>query len=117
MSPLCAQPRVSGVAGFYPELPLAIYRSFRERRFDRAARLQALLDELVVQLGALPTPWAARIGLEVRGFPTGPLALPLSARRSEQIGQFRDCVDGESGLRRVGSLRRSGAGLLESTHA
>jgi 4-hydroxy-tetrahydrodipicolinate synthase len=83
---------ISGVAGFYPELPLAIYRSVQHERIDQAARLQALLDELIGELGALPAPWGIRIGLEARGFPTGPLPLPLSTHRREQIEQFRGWV-------------------------
>ena len=85
---------ISGVAGFYPELPLAIYRSVQQGRIDRAARLQALLDELIGELGALPAPWGIRIGLEVRGFPTGPLPLPLSTQRRAQIDHFRGWVQG-----------------------
>ena len=85
---------ISGVAGFYPELPLAIYQSVQQERIERAASLQALLDELIGELGALPAPWGIRIGLEVRGFPTGPLPLPLSAQRRGQIDHFRGWVQG-----------------------
>ena len=85
---------ISGVAGFYPELPLAIYRNVQQERIERAARLQALLDELIGELGALPAPWGIRIGLEVRGFPTGPFPLPVSTRRRRQIDHFRGWVEG-----------------------
>jgi hypothetical protein len=54
--------------------------------------MQAFVDELLVQFAALPTPWAVRIGLEVRGFPMGPLPLPLSAERSRDVDAFRSWV-------------------------
>lgn len=79
---------ISGVAGFCPELLVAIYRSFVESRLDEAARLQGLLDELIVQIAPFPTPWGIRVGLAARGFPTGPLPLPLTAVRRQQIATF-----------------------------
>jgi 4-hydroxy-tetrahydrodipicolinate synthase len=81
---------VSGIACFCPELPLAIYRSCTSGDIDGARKLQALLDEVIVQLGALPAPWGIRIALEVRGFDMGPLPLPLSASRREQVNRYRE---------------------------
>lgn len=83
---------VSGVAGFCPELPVAIYDAIGRGDGARATALQALVDELLVQFAALPTPWAVRVGLEVRGFPMGPFPLPLSADRSRSIAAFRSWV-------------------------
>jgi 4-hydroxy-tetrahydrodipicolinate synthase len=81
---------VSGIACFCPELPLAIYRSFTSGDIEGARKLQALLDEVVVQLGALPAPWGIRVALEVRGFDMGALPLPLSASRREQVDRYRE---------------------------
>jgi 4-hydroxy-tetrahydrodipicolinate synthase len=81
---------ISGVAGFCPELLVAIYRSFVEGRRAEAVRLQALLDELITQLAPFPTPWGIRIGLAARGIDTGPLPLPVTRRREQQIATFRD---------------------------
>jgi 4-hydroxy-tetrahydrodipicolinate synthase len=81
---------ISGVAGFCPELLVAIYRSFVEGRREEAARLQALLDELISQLGPFPTPWGIRIGLAARGIDTGPLPLPVTPLRRRQIAAFRE---------------------------
>jgi dihydrodipicolinate synthase/N-acetylneuraminate lyase len=80
---------ISGVAGFCPELLVALYRSHVERRFDETARLQVLLDELISQIAPLPTPWGIRVGLAARGIDTGPLPLPLSAARTARIAAFR----------------------------
>ncbi|HTG99522.1 MAG TPA: dihydrodipicolinate synthase family protein [Vicinamibacterales bacterium] len=85
---------VSGIACFCPELPLAIYRSSTRGDVERARRLQALLDEVIVELGALPAPWGIRIALEVRGFDMGPLPLPLSVARRGQVTRYREWLPG-----------------------
>ena len=79
---------ISGVAGFCPELLVALYRSHVEGHADEAVRLQALLDELIGQLAPFPTPWGIRIGLAARGIDTGPLPLPLTPRRKQQAAAF-----------------------------
>lgn len=80
---------ISGVAGFCPELLVALYRSHVEGRRDETARLQALLDELISQIADLPTPWGIRIGLAARGIDTGPLPLPATVTRTQQIAAFK----------------------------
>src|SRR5688572_20963573 len=67
---------ISGVAGFCPELLVRLYQSVTSGRADEAARLQALLDELIARIAVFPTPWGIRIGLAARGISTGPLPLP-----------------------------------------
>ena len=79
---------ISGVAGFCPELVVALYRSFVSGASDEAVRLQALLDELIEHLAPFPTPWGIRVGLAARGIDTGPLPLPLTASRREQVAAF-----------------------------
>ena len=83
---------VSGVAGFCPELPLAIYDSVTRGDAARATALQALMADLIVQFAALPTPWAVRVGLEVRGFAVGPFPLPVGPERARDIERFRTWV-------------------------
>jgi 4-hydroxy-tetrahydrodipicolinate synthase len=77
---------ISGVAGFCPELLVALYRTHRDG--GDTASLQGLLDELIGRLAPFPTPWGIRIGLAARGLPTGPLPLPLTAARERQIADF-----------------------------
>ena len=79
---------ISGVAGFVPELLVALQRSAADRHVDEAKRLQGLLDELLLRMMPFPTPWAIRIGLAARGFATGPLPLPLTAARQQQVAEF-----------------------------
>ena len=81
---------ISGVAGFCPELLVALYRSFVDGRPQETARLSGLLDELIVQLAPFPTPWGIRVGLAARGIETGPLPLPVTATRKEQIAAFTE---------------------------
>jgi 4-hydroxy-tetrahydrodipicolinate synthase len=79
---------ISGVAGFCPELLVALYRSHVAGHAEEASRLQDLLDELIAQLSPFPTPWGIRIGLAARGIDTGPLPLPVTATRKRQIAAF-----------------------------
>jgi 4-hydroxy-tetrahydrodipicolinate synthase len=79
---------ISGVAAMCPELLVALHQSFLDGKRDHAERLQALLQELLSQMMRFPTPWAIRIGLAARGYSTGPLPLPSSARRQQQIATF-----------------------------
>lgn len=79
---------VSGVAGCCPELLVALRRSYDQLRLQEAARLQALLDELITRLSVFPTPWGIRIALNARGFATGPMPLPVTTVRQEQVLEF-----------------------------
>ncbi len=97
---------ISGVAGFCPELLVALYRSVTEGRPQESARLSALLDDLIGQLAPFPTPWGIRVGLAVRGIDTGPLPLPVTAVRKQQIVAFTEWLP--SWLQRTG---------LENQHA
>ena len=94
---------ISGVAGCCPELLVAIARTFQDGHAEEAATLQSLLDELIVRLSVFPTPWGIRIALEARGLPTGPLPLPLTPARRQQIQEFQ-------GWFRRWIVRRPGAG-------
>jgi 4-hydroxy-tetrahydrodipicolinate synthase len=80
---------VSGVAACCPDLLVALVRAVRENRADDAARLQGRLDEVISHLGPLPTPWGIRVALSGRGIDTGPLPLPLTARRRQQADDLR----------------------------
>lgn len=85
---------VSGIAGFCPSLLIAIHRSWTRGDAARAARLESLLDEAILQLDTLPTPWGIRVALERQGFDMGSLPLPLSPVRREQVTRFGDWLPG-----------------------
>jgi 4-hydroxy-tetrahydrodipicolinate synthase len=84
---------ISGAACLCPELLVRIYNDFRRGDRTAAEACQALLDQLLGELERLPFPWGIRVGLGVRGVPTGPLSLPLAPMRKQQIAQFRGWLD------------------------
>ena len=98
---------ISGLAGFCPELLVALYRSFVDGRPEETARLTGLLDELIEQVAPFPTPWGIRIGLAARGMDTGPLPLPLTATRKQQIAGFMEWLP--QWLQRTGLAERHAA--------
>ncbi len=83
---------ISGVAACCPELVVALVRSSRAGEHREALRLQAQVDEVVVHLSRLPTPWGIRAALQIRGFDTGPWPLPPSAARQQQIAEFQEWI-------------------------
>jgi 4-hydroxy-tetrahydrodipicolinate synthase len=101
---------VSGIAGFCPELLLEIYRNHTRGAAQRAGDLQALLNEMIVQLDTLPTPWGVRLALEARDFDMGPLPLPLSDARREDVTRFRQYLPAwmERVKRAIGGYEGSG---------
>lgn len=81
---------VSGMACFVPELILALHRIYRVGDVEKATSLQAMLAELIQKVVAgLPTPWGVRLGLAMRGVHNGPMHLPLSKSRQQQMEQAR----------------------------
>jgi 4-hydroxy-tetrahydrodipicolinate synthase len=79
---------ISGIACCCPELFVALRRSLAAGDAAEAARCQELVDEFCARFSSLPTPWAVRVALGVRGIETGPLPLPLSARRAQDVERF-----------------------------
>jgi dihydrodipicolinate synthase/N-acetylneuraminate lyase len=80
---------ISGVAAFCPELIVGFAASFHAGHEEDMARLDRQRMELIEQLEELPTPWAVRLGLEVRGINPGPYPIPASDRRREQMREFQ----------------------------
>jgi len=85
---------VSGIGCFVPELILAVYRSHRSGETERAARLQAELNALIKEVVRLPIPWGVRACLDARGVSCGPMHLPLSPARREQIAALGGWLGG-----------------------
>lgn len=76
---------ISGIAGFCPELLVALVEAARTGQTARTTELFGLLQQVIARVSVLPTPWGIRVGLAARGIRTGSLPLPLSARRAEQV--------------------------------
>jgi len=79
---------ISGLACFVPELIVSLFRSFQSGNRQQAWDLQTFLNQMIEQVLRLPIPWGVRVGLEVRGLPTGDFALPLSALRRQQVAEL-----------------------------
>ena len=105
---------ISGLAGFCPELLVALYRSSVDGRPEETARLTGLLDELIEHVAPFPTPWGIRIGLAARGMDTGPLPLPLTATRKQQIAGFTEWLP--QWLQRTGLAERHAAASPVAPH-
>ncbi|HXK60523.1 MAG TPA: dihydrodipicolinate synthase family protein [Acidobacteriota bacterium] len=85
---------ISGVACLCPEILVRLYNEFRKGDRTKAKQYQETLNELLEELSKLPFPWGIRVGLGVRGIPTGGLPLPLSPHRRQQINRFREWLPG-----------------------
>lgn len=81
---------ISGVAAFCPELIVGFAASFAAGREEAMSRLERQRMELIARLELLPTPWAVRLGLEVRGIDPGPYPIPVSDMRRGQMREFQD---------------------------
>ena len=79
---------ISGVAGFCPELMAGSTGASSGGETSETGRLEALVHELIERISVFPTPWGVRIGLAARGMETGPLPLPVTPRRRQQIEAF-----------------------------
>lgn len=85
---------VSGIACFVPELILAVYRAHRGGNAEEAAERQRVLDTLIDQVVKLPIPWGVRAGLAARGIPNGPMHVPFSPARRQQIEALKRWLAG-----------------------
>ena len=92
---------------------VAVYRSFAAGHLDEVAPLQGLLDQLNRAYRALSDALGIKIGLAARGIDTGPLPLPLTATRRQQVTAFAEWFQGwlpRTGLAAIASSP-SGSGL------
>lgn len=80
---------ISGLASCCPELLTAIYRRFQSGDTNGANRAHELLHEFAEHVLTLPFPWGIRIANDVRGVENGPLAIPPSPGREEQIAELK----------------------------
>jgi len=86
---LNADGAISGLSCIFPKLMLGIYDAFRKGAKQRAAELQALVQELAAAVNELPTPWGIKIALEVQGFHMGSLSWPCGSRLAARTVRFR----------------------------
>lgn len=80
---------ISGLGNLCPELIATLVSSHRKGNVEKARRCQDIICRIATEFGKLPVPWAVRAGLEVRGYPCGPMAIPPCPERRDQIKEFQ----------------------------
>lgn len=80
---------VSGVACAIPELLLALDRTIQGADAEATTLLESRLQEFMEWLDRFPAPVGVREACAARGLKIGPLAVPLSPEKVQQVEQFR----------------------------
>ncbi len=88
---------ISGIAGACPELILPLYQALHAGNKARARSLQDRLDEYIGHISELPSPWAMKLSLQVRGLDVGTLAWPMGSKLYQKVQKFQDWFAGQIG--------------------
>lgn len=87
---LGAEGAISGIASCCPELVLPIYEAHHAGKKEDARAWQARLDEFIFHIRDLPSPWAMKLALQVRGLETGQLAWPMGPNLHRKAREFQE---------------------------
>lgn len=82
---------VSGVACALPELIQAIFQAGKDSS-ELLFQHVAVLNEFILHLDQLPTPWGIKFAAEARGFLSADFAQPLTAERREAGARLQTWV-------------------------
>ena len=80
---------ISGIASACPELILPLYRAICAGEKSKAEALQERLDEFIDHILDLPSPWAMKLALQVRGLEMGTLAWPMGRSLHQKAHVFQ----------------------------
>jgi dihydrodipicolinate synthase/N-acetylneuraminate lyase len=80
---------ISGIASACPELVLPLYEASHACKMEQARALQARLDEFIFRIHELPSPWAIKLALQVRGLDMGTLAWPMGPELRRKAQDFQ----------------------------
>ncbi|MGO8789116.1 MAG: dihydrodipicolinate synthase family protein [Terriglobia bacterium] len=86
---------ISGIASACPELVLPLFEALRAGGKEQARALQARLDEFIFHARDLPSPWAVKLALQVRGVEIGTWAWPMGSSLSQRARAFQDWFAGQ----------------------
>lgn len=86
---------ISGIASACPELIVSLYQACHAGEMAPARTLQARLDEFIFHIRELPSPWAIKLALQVRGREVGSLAWPMGPRLRQKAREFQDWFAGQ----------------------
>ncbi|HXB75181.1 MAG TPA: dihydrodipicolinate synthase family protein [Candidatus Acidoferrales bacterium] len=81
---------ISPAACAIPELVIALDSAIRSGDARRATRLDVLFQEFLDWLWQFPPPVGLKVATSLRGLKTGPLSMPLTAEKQEQLARFRE---------------------------
>lgn len=81
---------ISPAACAVPELVNALDAAIRAGDSQRAASLDALLQEFLIWLDQFPHPTGLKVATSLRGIKTGSLSMPLNAEKQKKLDQFRE---------------------------
>lgn len=88
-SELIERGALTGVADFLSEAACAVPELLARLHAGDADRAGAMLDEFEAWTREFPSPVAIKTALELRGIKTGPLTVPLTARKRRRLEEFR----------------------------
>jgi 4-hydroxy-tetrahydrodipicolinate synthase len=94
---------ISGIASACPELILPLYEALHAGNIEHARALQARLDEFIFQIHDLPSPWAMKLTLQVRGLDMGELAWPMGTKLCQRAQKFQDWFAGQAAIYEAGA--------------
>ncbi len=87
---------ISGIASACPELILPLFEALRAGKLEKARTLQARLDEFIFHIRDLPSPWAMKLALQVRGVEMGTLSWPMGPGLCEKAREFQNWFAGQA---------------------
>jgi 4-hydroxy-tetrahydrodipicolinate synthase len=90
-----ARGSISGIASACPELILPVYQARCAGKKEQARALQSRLDEFIFHIRDLPSPWAMKLALQVRGLEMGSLAWPMGTKLCQKAEKFQDWFAGQ----------------------
>jgi len=81
---------ISGIAGACPELILPLYEALLAGNWAQARAWQIRLDEFIIHIRDLPSPWALKLAMQVRGLDTGSMAWPMGPNLRQKAQDFHN---------------------------
>jgi len=81
---------LSSAACALPELMVALDRAILSKNHQAAQELESRMQEFLAWVNQFPQPVIVKMATGLRGFKTGPLAVPLAPEKQKKLEQFRD---------------------------
>jgi len=89
---------ISAVCGVIPELSTSIYREYKTGNKEKALQIQMSILPALRTMGSLQFPAGYKMALDIRGFNTGPLRLPIDEIDKYQYLSVKKKLQGQLGM-------------------